>query len=386
MPRRAGKTPWFGVLPDPVMAEKLYCEAISRFEAACHIGILPTGHRARAMHGHGYIVRLRAGTETAISPWQGAGPSELARRLDELSGKLDYGLLNDVIDVPTDENLARWFREQLQLDGIQSIGIQSTTDGGADLLGEDEVHIWRRFRFEAAHRLPHVPAGHKCGRMHGHGFEVVVHVQEGLEAGEAMGLDFDLIGPKWQVLHEQLHYHCLNDIPGLDNPTSENIAAWIWDRLKDTLPELSWISVYETKSSGCHYNGHEYRIWKEQSFESALSIASAPRQARVHRLHGHSFLVRLHLVSDLDAVMGWTLDFGEVKEKFRPTWQKIDHHRLDDIEGLEDINPAAFITWMDKELADTLPELAQIDLYETPGCGVVLCKGSEAPALPTKSL
>ncbi len=82
-----------------------------------------------------------------------------------------------------------------------------------------------------------------------------------------MAVDFDLLIEKWKPVHDELNYSCLNDIKGLQNPTSEVIAAWVWERLKPELPELSWVTIYETVTAGCHYDGKNYRIWKESRFE-----------------------------------------------------------------------------------------------------------------------
>ena len=367
------------------MSAQLFYEAISRFEAACHVDVLPHGHRARRMHGHSYIVRARTPANAQAKRQAGVGLVELSNSLSASSEALNYSLLNETIDVPTDENLARWFRDKMDQPGL-TIGIQSTTDAGADLLDSEQVHIWRRFRFEAAHMLPNVAPGHKCGRMHGHGFEVVIHVQQALANSDAMGLDFDLIENKWQVLHAQLHNKCLNDIAGLENPTSELLAAWIWKQLKPELSELSWISVYETKSSGCHHDGARFRIWKEQSFESAVRLLQPEDSRAAAQLSGHSFLVRLHLGCDLDDLLGWTVDYSDVKERFRSCYERMDHHCLNDIDTLAEASLENVLEWMRISLADSLPELDRIDLYETPGCGAVLCWGDEVPALPTKSL
>src|SRR5262249_47681916 len=162
-------------------------------------------------------------------------------------------------------NLARWVRTSLDLPGLDTVGIQSTRDEGADVDHRDHAHVWRRFRFEAAHRLPNVPPGHKCGRMHGHGFEVILHADQDLE-GKDLGVDFDRLDSCWLALQAQLDCSCMNDLPGLENPTSEMLANWIWQKIKTELPELSWVTVYETTTAGCHYDGVNYRIWKEQSF------------------------------------------------------------------------------------------------------------------------
>ena len=117
------------------------------------------------------------------------------------------------------------------------------------------MEVFKEFSFEAAHRLPNVPAGHKCARLHGHTFYVRL-VVEG-EVDEQMGwvMDFAEIKRQFRPLYEQLDHNYLNDIPGLENPTSELLARWIWQRLKPTLPELSQVEIRETCTSGCIYRG-----------------------------------------------------------------------------------------------------------------------------------
>ncbi len=117
------------------------------------------------------------------------------------------------------------------------------------------MEIFKEFHIEAAHRLPHVPAGHKCGRLHGHSFHVTVHVSGpvGQESGWVM--DFADIKAAFAPLYDALDHRYLNDIAGLENPTSEHLARWIWQRLKPSLPALSAISVRETCTSGCVYRG-----------------------------------------------------------------------------------------------------------------------------------
>lgn len=119
------------------------------------------------------------------------------------------------------------------------------------------MDIFKVFTFEAAHRLPNVPPGHKCGRLHGHSFRVEIRVSGpvGEEAGWVM--DFADIKAAWKPLEEQLDHRYLNDVNGLGNPTSENIACWIWDRLKPNLAALTEVAIQETCSSGCVYRGEE---------------------------------------------------------------------------------------------------------------------------------
>lgn len=117
------------------------------------------------------------------------------------------------------------------------------------------MQLHKIFQIEAAHRLPHVPAGHKCARMHGHSFKVEIHVEGEVDRELGWVMDYAELKAAFQPLYDQLDHHCLNDVAGLENPTSENLAAWIWDRLKPRLPLLSRIVVHETCTSGCTYAG-----------------------------------------------------------------------------------------------------------------------------------
>jgi 6-pyruvoyltetrahydropterin/6-carboxytetrahydropterin synthase len=117
------------------------------------------------------------------------------------------------------------------------------------------VEIYKEFRFEAAHRLPNVPEGHKCARLHGHSFRVAVHVAGPIGASSGWVMDFAELDTRFAPLHAQLDHHYLNEIEGLENPTSERLARWIWERLILTTPELTQIVVRETCTSGCIYRG-----------------------------------------------------------------------------------------------------------------------------------
>jgi 6-pyruvoyltetrahydropterin/6-carboxytetrahydropterin synthase len=113
------------------------------------------------------------------------------------------------------------------------------------------MELFREFRFEAAHRLPNVPEDHKCARLHGHSFRVEVRVTGEVGARSGWVMDFADLTAAWQPLHDALDHRYLNEVAGLENPTSEVLAAWIWDRLLPTLPGLCAITVRETCSSGC---------------------------------------------------------------------------------------------------------------------------------------
>ncbi len=117
------------------------------------------------------------------------------------------------------------------------------------------MEIFREFTFEAAHRLPNLPADHKCSRLHGHSFRVTVHVEGPLLPREGWVMDFADLKRVFQPLYDRLDHHYLNDIEGLENPTSEVLAMWIWERLAPSLAGLTQIVVRETCTSGCVYRG-----------------------------------------------------------------------------------------------------------------------------------
>jgi len=117
------------------------------------------------------------------------------------------------------------------------------------------MDVFRVFQIEAAHRLPNVPEGHKCARMHGHSFRIEIHVSGPVGSESGWVMDFADLRRAFQPLFDQLDHRCLNDIEGLENPTSENLARWIWDRLQPGLPQLTRVVVQETCTAGCIYRG-----------------------------------------------------------------------------------------------------------------------------------
>jgi 6-pyruvoyltetrahydropterin/6-carboxytetrahydropterin synthase len=117
------------------------------------------------------------------------------------------------------------------------------------------MEIFKEFTLEAAHWLPNVPEGHKCRRMHGHSFRVQIHVQGPLDARLGWVMDFADLKAAFQPIEDQLDHRCLNEVEGLENPTSENLARWVWERLKPALPALCKVMVRETCTSGCVHTG-----------------------------------------------------------------------------------------------------------------------------------
>jgi 6-pyruvoyltetrahydropterin/6-carboxytetrahydropterin synthase len=118
------------------------------------------------------------------------------------------------------------------------------------------VRLVRELRFEAAHRLPHVPAGHKCARLHGHSFKIELAIAGPVDPKTGWFIDYAEVDRVWQPLHEILDHHYLNEIPGLENPTSENLARFLWDRIKPELVELERVVVHETCDARCEYEGN----------------------------------------------------------------------------------------------------------------------------------
>ena len=121
------------------------------------------------------------------------------------------------------------------------------------------IELAKTFRFEAAHHLPHVPADHKCRRVHGHSFRVTVRVTGPVDPATGWLMDYADLAAAFEPVRLRLDHYDLNTIEGLANPTSENVAAWIWERLAPALPALTSLTVHETCTSSCTYRGPDAR-------------------------------------------------------------------------------------------------------------------------------
>lgn len=117
------------------------------------------------------------------------------------------------------------------------------------------MDIFRIFHLQCARRLPALPETHPCSRLHGHSFRVELTVSGELDPAFGWVVDFAEIEAAWQPVHAALDHRYLNDIAGLENPTSEHLAVWLWSRLQPVLPGLSQIRVMETHDAGCVYRG-----------------------------------------------------------------------------------------------------------------------------------
>jgi 6-pyruvoyltetrahydropterin/6-carboxytetrahydropterin synthase len=117
------------------------------------------------------------------------------------------------------------------------------------------MKITQAFSFEAAHQLFKVPEAHKCRRMHGHSYRVELELSGPVDPHSGFVADFFDVEAAFAPLHQKLDHHYLNEIEGLENPTAENIAIWIWDRVKPVLPQLATVIVYETQDCWAEYDG-----------------------------------------------------------------------------------------------------------------------------------
>ncbi|MGH8282511.1 MAG: 6-carboxytetrahydropterin synthase QueD [Gammaproteobacteria bacterium] len=117
------------------------------------------------------------------------------------------------------------------------------------------MEIFKVFYIEAAHRLPNLPHSHKCSRLHGHSFRVEIHISGELQPDIGWVMDFADLKAAFMPVFKLLDHRYLNEISGLENPTSENLARWIWKKLEPSLPALCKVVIAETCTSGCVYRG-----------------------------------------------------------------------------------------------------------------------------------
>ena len=118
-----------------------------------------------------------------------------------------------------------------------------------------KVRLVQEFRFEAAHRLPKVPPGHKCAQLHGHSYRIEIAASGPVNEETGWFIDYQRLHDAWMPLFKQLDHHYLNDIKGLENPTSEILARWLWDHLAPSLPQIERVTVFETNDARCEYEG-----------------------------------------------------------------------------------------------------------------------------------
>jgi 6-pyruvoyltetrahydropterin/6-carboxytetrahydropterin synthase len=117
------------------------------------------------------------------------------------------------------------------------------------------LELVKDFRFEAAHFLPHVPEGHKCRRMHGHSFRGELAVRGPVDQRLGWVIDFAQLKKAVDPIVDRLDHYLLNEIAGLENPTAEMLAVWIWRKVAAEVPNLVRVTIEETCTSRCHFYG-----------------------------------------------------------------------------------------------------------------------------------
>ena len=319
--------------------------------------------------GHAVRCAVQAEIPVGWASFPGGEIEALQLQLENAVSPLHGRVSNEVIGDTGPIALLSWLHGKLadqRVPNIRRVAIEMSPDQGADSNGQGDFFAWRRYRLRCAHFLPHVPLGHKCGRLHGHDFEVVVH------AKAPAGVDpFARIDEAWAPLHFKLNYQKLNDIEGLRNPTSEVLSGWIWRELQNVLDGLAWVTVFETASCGANFDGQTHRIWKELSFDSATQLTRAPSTHPASRVHGHTYNLRLHLKGPLDEVMGWTIDFGDVKKQFASQFAALDHQPLHELCPEGDGGAMFWVQKIASEALATLTPLERVTLLEGPSGGAL---------------
>jgi 6-pyruvoyltetrahydropterin/6-carboxytetrahydropterin synthase len=345
------------------------------------VNILQGNHRLKNTHGHSFLASIYCALPPEFAEYKGGEIDTIKKRLSKQVEKLNYGFLNDHIEPPSDQNIALWINSHCYVPGTESVAIQSTLDGGLNIDNFGYAHIWRKYYFQAAHMLPNVKPGHKCGNMHGHGFAVILNTKYRI-VDSNLELDSEKLDNIWAPVFELLDHACLNDIDGLNNPTSELLSQWIWNQMKPQLSALSFISVFETASCGAHYDGERFEIWKDFTLDSSAKFKHAPEGNNRKKLHGYTYTLRLNLTASIDQVMGWAIDFGDVKDVFNPIFKEVDHKPLWQNSDVEDCDVATLAKYIFIKTSALLPQLSRLELYETKGCGAICTKDLIGPFLP----
>lgn len=335
---------------------------------------------AGAWRGYAMAFGAWAAWPDEAVPYPGAQAALVQQELATAASALVDVPLHEVLDDATDAGVLRHVASRLSVQGRMPwarLRLQSTPMSGAEMAPDGGVVLWRRYRLRCAHYLPHVPLGHKCGRLHGHDFEVVVHarISDGLA-------DHDALDVVWAPWHMRLNYQQLNALEGLDNPTSECLSAWLWQGLRRELPSLVGVTVFETASCGAHFDGDAYRIWKDFSFDSATRLSHAPKDAAERQIHGHTYRLRLVMKAPLDAHMGWVIDFGDVKKAFAPVFDAFDHRPLHEMPGLSCGDLGTMVEALHGQTKAVLPVLERTLLRDGDGVGSECAETDEFIPLP----
>lgn len=226
---------------------------MARFSAAHMVPTSPS-EAARRLHGHDWNVEVMLrGRMDEKTGWL-IDFGQIADALAPVLDRLDHHCLNDIegIEIPDNPSVERWIFDRLKDSLPMLSGIRLSIRGDLrfaprHLIEDARLDLPRRvgFSIESAHSLPHSGEGHKCKRIHGHSFRVEV----------GSGSDVSRLEQHCRKIYDLLDHRYLNEIEGLENPTSENLAAWIWEALQGDVPDLSVVIVRESENCACIYRG-----------------------------------------------------------------------------------------------------------------------------------
>jgi 6-pyruvoyltetrahydropterin/6-carboxytetrahydropterin synthase len=219
---------------------------------AAHRNTTATGPGER-LHGHTF--RIEVIVEGEVDPRLGwlIDYGDIKEAFGPLHNQLDHRYLNEIegMNAASLSDIAAWIQERLalKLPGLKGVRVSTVGDNAfvpVELAADPDRDLPQRigFTFEAAQRLPNLPDGHPCRNLHGHTYRV--------EVGAA---DLARLERPLESIYETFDHRCLNDIPGLDDATSERLCAWIWDKLSNAIDDLEVVIVQETATARCIYHG-----------------------------------------------------------------------------------------------------------------------------------
>lgn len=362
------------------MTEHTYFEANAPFEAARQLVGLSASHRSGRLHGHSFVAGARARLPTLWANQRGADTEQLRAYLALCVQELDGRSLNDHLAQPTDVHVAQWICDQLHVPGVTHVSVQSTPDRGVELEVGGKVQAWRRFDIQCAHLLPHVDAKHRCARLHDHGFKVTLQAELQAE-GYATSLEYELLDEVCGSMHAGLDHRHINIIPGLENPTMERMAAWVWERAKVNMPSLNLVTVCEGER-GASFDGARYGAWMSMAIESESILRYSSDDECRPKVGKHSYVLRVYLNSPFNEDVGAVLDSAQSEELVSALHRRLEKQPLREFPGQDGVTIDHFLGWLAFETLAEWPSACRFDLYERPGYGVVLGTAPLGPLLP----
>ena len=356
--------------------------ASAPFEAARSVSILPENHRSRKLHGHSFLATIQCSMPAGIAPYPGGELEVMKSRLALQIAKLDYSDLNKIVETPTDENLARWVNSHCYVPSTQKIGVQSTADSGVEIDTHGKAHVWRRYVFQSIRRLKNLPEGHVCGAEHSHSFTVIVHVDH--EIGERdISVDYDFIDERWAHVSKDLNFVNLNSVSGLGEPSTENLAKWVWTQLKKEVQDVSRVTIYEAPFCGVTFNGINFHVWNESSFSCGVLRRTVSSISQSELVTSHqSFSVRIYVSQPSIEDSNLMAATGGAKECLDTALALIDSKMVAQLPEFLDSSTKCIAMWIHKQLAQQIPNVERVELFETRGCGVIVSSGFAETVIP----